>query len=123
MEEIKFDDKIIALFTNVIRQIVKDEIHAVMKEENVERFSDLSVTEISNDASIAVLKDLATGEIFRDVPNYTGIRLKQGDIVRMYTDNQHSTSYIGETFGDRSKTLCGEYIDARMEEFNKQIKR
>lgn len=124
MEEIEFKDETIILFANTIRQIVQEEIQNAFKKQNVERFMDLSVVSVAPDASSATLKDLVTKEIFENIPNHTGIQLNIGDIVRMYIVNQtYNEKYIGETFGNRSKTLCNNYTDKQVQNIVKNIKK
>ena len=40
------------------------------------------------------------------IGNYTNIKIKPNDFVRMYISNQGLKKYIGQTFGSRSEYLC-----------------
>lgn len=103
MEEIKFDDDIVIQFINTFREIITTEVRSYINSQNIETFMDLSVISVSENGFTASLKDLTTQDIYENVENHTGVMLHTGDIVRMYQGNGYS--YIGLTFGNRTKSL------------------
>ena len=104
MEDLKFDDSTIVLFTNMVRGIIQKEMRSYIQSQNIETFVDLSVTKVASDGLSATLIDLVTGEIYSDIPNYTGVKLNEKDIVRVYKGG--GKTYIGQTFGSRKIYLC-----------------
>ena len=52
------------------------------------------------------LTDPTTKEVYENIPNYTNIKIKPNDFVRMYISNQGLKKYIGQTFGSRTEYLC-----------------
>lgn len=109
-QALTFDDNTIIAFTNIVRNIIQNEIASYMRSHNIEFFVDLSVNSVSSDKYFATLIDLATKETYNNVPNYTGFVLNKGDIVRMYYGD--GQQYIGLLLS------CKE----RMPIYNEQIK-
>ena len=104
-EKIDFNDETVIAYVNMIRQIIQSEVSTYLKNQNIETFEDLKVS-VSDDGLHATLKDTTTKEVYENIPNYTNIKIKPNDFVRMYISNQGLKKYIGQTFGSRSEYLC-----------------
>ncbi|MFR2182477.1 MAG: hypothetical protein ACLS7B_09440 [Hominilimicola sp.] len=105
-EKIDFNDETVIAYVNMIRQIIQSEVATYLRNQNIETFMDLKVQSVSDDRLHATLKDTTTKEVYENIPNYTNIKIKPNDFVRMYISNQGLKKYIGQTFGSRTEYLC-----------------
>ena len=105
-EKIDFNDETVIAYVNMIRRIIKSEVSTYLKNQNIETFEDLKVQSVSDDGLHVTLKDTTTKEVYENIPNYTNIKIKPNDFVRMYISNHGLKKYIGQTFGSRTEYLC-----------------
>lgn len=103
----QIDEEILDAFNSYIVEIVQTEVKKAIDELRLELYRNVKVEDVVTSGTgedmvvtHATVKDMATGEVIRNVPNESGKTLQKGGMVRLYeTGGNYHNKYIGLSFG------------------------
>lgn len=101
-EQISIDDAVSQFWCQVIEGIVRDTIQKTMRSMRVEQYAEVEIIGANAKTNTVNCRNIQTGEILRNVPNYSNIYISS-----VLTDNMDKFIGVVTSTGEEHKHLRG----------------